>query len=96
MPRNGQTTVTFNPRFFDTILKSAGVDALTTSIGEDVLETAKRTAPVDTGDYRDGLHLEKRESRYRRVVRVVGADPKTLLVESKTGNLARSLKTAGR
>ncbi|MCB8043640.1 hypothetical protein JM654_03875 [Microbacterium oxydans] len=38
------------------------------------------------------LHIEHRESRYRRVTRVVGSDEKTLLIESKTGTMARGLE----
>lgn len=94
MPRKGQTTVEFNAAFFDGLMKSAGVEELTKQPAERVLSRAKATAPVDTGSYRDHLHIERRESRYRVVFRVVGSDPKTLLIESKTGNLARALKAA--
>lgn len=96
MARSGQTDVEFNPIFFDNILRSAGVERLTDDGAARVLAAAKSDAPVDTGDYRDGLHIEHRESRYRRVTRVVGSDPKTLLIESKTGNLARALKKAAK
>jgi hypothetical protein len=94
MPRRGQTTVTFNTVYFDQIMKSAGVESVTREAAERALAIAKSTAPVDTGSYRDQLHLEMRESQYRRVIRVVGSDPKTMLIESKTGNLARALKAS--
>lgn len=96
MPRMGQTIVEFNPKFFDEIMRSAGVERLTDESAERTLAIAKATAPVDTAAYRDGLHIEHRESRHRRVTRVVGDDAKTLLVESKTGNLARALKQAAK
>lgn len=96
MPRAGQTTVEFNQAFFDTILRSAGVDSLSKGAAESAAGIARSTAPVDTGSYRDQIRVETRESRYRRVYRVVGNDPKTLLIESKTGNLARALKAAGK
>jgi hypothetical protein len=92
MAKNARTTVDFNPKFFDEIMKSAKVEALTTELADEVLAVAKHTAPVDSGDYRAGLHKETRETQYRTVVRVVGDDPKTLLIEAKTGNLARALK----
>lgn len=94
MPRQGQTIVEFNPKFFDEIMRTAGVERLTDAAAERALAIAKADAPVDSGEYRDGLHIEHRQSRYRRVTRVVGDDAKTLLIESKTGNLARALKKA--
>lgn len=93
MPRS---TVKFNPKFFDQIGKSAGVERLTKNAADKVLQEARATAPVDSGDYKAGLHIEKGQSRYRTVYRVVGDDWKTLLVEAWTGNLARALKKVAR
>ena len=86
--------IRFNPGFFDSIMKSAGIKALTESAAKRVLARARETAPVDTSAYHDGLALEYKETAYRTVVRVVGHDKKTLLVESKTGNLARAMSAA--
>ena len=94
MPARGQTIVEFNPAFFDTIMRSAGVQRLTDAAAERVLAAAKASAPVETGDYRDGLHIEHYDAKYRRTTRVVGDDAKTLLVEAKTGNLARAMQKA--
>ena len=85
-------TVTFNQAYFNQIMRSAGVEALCKGKTEDALAIAKSTAPVDTGAYRDGLGIEKVPHKYRDTYEVVGHDWKTLLVESKTGNLARALK----
>lgn len=92
MAVRGQTTIEFNDMFFDNIMKSAGVEALTKETAQRAAGIARSTAPVDTGSYRNQIRVIVRESRYRRVYRVVGDDPKTLLIESKTGNLARALK----
>lgn len=92
MARAGQTTVEFNQAFFDDILRSSGVERLTQAAAEKTASTARATAPVDSGAYRDGIRVLVRESKYRRVYRVTGTDPKTMLIESKTGNLARALK----
>ena len=73
-------------------MRSAGVEALCRARAEDALAIAQSTAPVDTGDYRGGLAIEKVPHRYRDTYEVVGHDRKTLLVESRTGNLARALK----
>lgn len=94
MPRSGDTEIEFNEDFFESVLRSAPVEALVDGVAERVLSKAVATAPVDTEEYRDGLHIEHQEARYRRVTRVVGSDEKTLLVESKTGTLARALKGA--
>ena len=94
MARSGDTSVEFNPRFFETVLRQPQVEAVVDAAAQRTLAAAKANAPVDTGAYRDGLHVEHHESRYRRAVRVVGADDKTLLIESKVGTLARALKAA--
>lgn len=96
MPAKGQTEVYFDRVYFDTIMFSAGVQRLTDEVADDALRIAQSTAPVDEGNYKDGLAVEHRDSRYRKTARVVGWDAKTLLVESKTGNLARALKAAKR
>ena len=96
MARKGQTSIEFNQAYFDSILRSSGVQSLEKAAAEKVLAAAKASAPEDTGDYKKGLRIEKAEAKYRTVYLVTGTDPKTLLIESKTGNLARALKSAGR
>ncbi len=94
MAARGQTEVEFNDAFFDDILKSARVEALTEGSANKAAAIAKAAAPVNTGSYRDKIRVVVKETPYRKVYRVVGFDPKTLLIESKTGNLARALKAA--
>lgn len=76
------------------VLKSAAVRALLTQKAERVLAKAKADAPVDTGDYRDGLHIEQATTD-RAVVRVTGGSDHDWIVERKTGNLARAIDAAG-
>ncbi|MGO4488155.1 HK97 gp10 family phage protein [Microbacterium sp. 2RAF4] len=85
-----------NPRFFETVLRQPRVERLVDDIGDAALANAQAAAPVDTQAYRNGLHIEHHDSRYRRTTRVVGSDEKTMLIESQTGNLARALKGAKR
>lgn len=92
MPRSGQTTVEFNGAFFDRIMKSAEIDDITKKKADVALAIAQHTAPVDSGDYKRGLAVVRHDAAYRFSWRVIGRDWKTLLVESKTGNLARALK----
>jgi hypothetical protein len=94
MARSGDTDVEFNPKFFETVLRQPKVEALVDSAAGRTQAIAKANAPVDTAEYRDGIRIEHHESRFRRVTRVVGTDEKTMLIESKTGNLARAVKGA--
>lgn len=96
MARSGQTKVDFNESFFDAIMHSAGVESLCRQKAEAVLQEAKATAPVDTGDYRDGIEIKIVHHAHRDTYQVVGTDAKTMLVESKRGTLARALKKAGK
>ena len=95
MTRRG-SYVQFDQSYFDNILRSSGVQALEKAAAERVLAAAKASAPVDTGDYKAGLRIEKAEAKHRTVYLVVGTDWKTLLIEAKLGVLARALKSAGR
>lgn len=92
MGADGQTKVDFNPAFFDAMLKSAGVQALTRGAAEKALGVARANAPVDTGAYRAGLEVKAVQHAHRTTYQVVGTDAKTMLVESKTGNLAKALR----
>ena len=84
--------VNFNKSYFDQIMKQSGVAVLTKKVADSVANTARVSAPVDTGRYRDGIAVERHDSKYRAVYRVEGHDRKTLLVEMKRGVLARALK----
>ena len=94
MPAAGQTTVDFNNSFFDEMLNSAGVRALTRGAAEKALNIARANAPVDTGAYRDGLQVEAVQHAHRTTYRVVGTDAKTMLIVSQIGNLVKALKKA--
>lgn len=59
-----------------------------------VLAQAQANAPVDTGTYRDSLHIEAAVTD-RVVARVVSDVDYALNVEAGTGNLARALDAAG-
>lgn len=89
-------TMQFNNAFFEELGKSAGVTNLVRTVAEDVARRARASAPRDTGDYADGITVRMKVQERRSVALVVGTDPKTLLVESKTGNLVRALQTKKR
>ena len=94
MARAGDTKIVFNQKYFDAILRESKVEAVVDAAAEKVLAAAKASAPVDTGDYRNSLHIEHHNAKYRRSARVVGDDDKTMLIEAKSGNLARAVKAA--
>lgn len=88
--------VKFNDAFFDQLSRSPAVAALVDAAVERVAATARANAPTASGDYRNGIVTASKLQR-RYVGLVIGTDPKTMLIESRTGNLARALRAnAGR
>lgn len=67
-----------------------GVEALLEAAAQKALSAAQGSAPVESGTYRDSLHIETAHTD-RIVKRVVSDVPYALVVEANTGNLARSL-----
>lgn len=86
----------FNERYFDEILNSAGVERLVESVAEDIAAKARASAPVDSGAYRGGIVVVRKQATHRPVYLVVGRDWKTLIIESQTGNLVRALRARRR
>lgn len=75
------------------LLKSSEIRDELTERAERVLSAAQDSAPVDTGAYRDGLHLEQ-DTTDRAVVRVVSGDFKGHIIEANLGILSRALDAA--
>lgn len=71
-----------------------GVDSMLDSKAAGVAARAQSGAPVDSGAYRDSIHIET-DHTDRMVKRVVADVSYSLVVEAKTGNLARALDAAG-
>jgi hypothetical protein len=67
-----------------------GVDAVLEREAEERLARAQASAPIESGDYKASLHIETVHTD-RMAKRIVADVPYALVVESKTGNLARSL-----
>lgn len=86
--------VVLNKKGMDELLNSQQVRDLLTAHGEKVLSEAQATAPVDTGEYRDSLHIEQATTD-RAVVRVVAGTDHDWIVEARHGTLARALDAAG-
>lgn len=85
----------FNPGYFGELGRSPGVVAILVKKANTVAATARSTAPVGaTGRYKAGFKVSTRQAAYRTVAVVTATDEKSLIIESKTGNLARALKTS--
>lgn len=84
-----------NQSFYDELLVSPAVEALVMEPTKRIASAAQASAPVDEGDYKRGIVA--RSKRQKRVVGLVQAtDPKSMLIEARTGNLARALRAKGR
>lgn len=81
----------WNEGYFRALGHSPEVTAIVAGIAEDVAGIARAGALVDTGAYRDSIHVEIESTAARNVAKVVASDPKSLFLESETGNLARAL-----
>ena len=90
--------VNFNNAWFNALSRSPGVAAVVDEAVNRVADTARSTAPVgETGAYRAGIvTASKLQDRY--VGLVLATDSKSMIIEAKTGNLARALRanTRGR
>lgn len=84
-------SVQFNNGYFDQLSRSPGVVKITVDAARRIAATARATAPANTGDYRNGIRVRLKYQR-RAVALVEGTDKKTMIIESKTGNLARALR----
>lgn len=70
-----------------------GVEATLEDAAQRALSAAQGTAPVETGAYRDSLHIET-DHTDRMAKRVVADVDYAMVVEANTGNLARALDSA--
>lgn len=82
--------VTINRKGIRELLNDPGVRAELHRLAEPRAARAKATAPVDTGAYRDSIVVED-DTTDRAVVRIVANDPKSHVIEARTGNLAKAL-----
>jgi len=85
-----------NDAGFKKMAHSKEVGNVCKGIADRVAATAKASAPRETGDYAAGIHAIIEDHPSRITAQVVASDPKSLLVESFTGNLARALNGAKR
>lgn len=88
------TRVVMNNAGAREVLTSPEVREMLRQRAQAIAARARSTAPFDTGDYERGIGVEDATTD-RAVVRVVAKDRKSLIIESKTGNLVRALGAEG-
>lgn len=88
--------VEWNQVWFNSVMKTQGVDGLTEASARAVLAEARLNAPVVSGAYRDSIHLKMVSTPYRNVYWVLTDSPYWAKIEHRTGNLLRALKGAMR
>lgn len=81
----------WNNAEFQKLAHSSEVADACKGYAEKVAGIARSTAPVDTGAYAGSIGVEILDRPTRVTAQVVAADPKSLIIESRTGNLARAL-----
>lgn len=72
------------------LLNDPAVRSYLTRLAGPILARAQAGAPVDTGRYRASLRIIQ-DTTDRAVVRVGSDDPDAMIIEARTGNLARSV-----
>lgn len=77
------------------LLSSPAIQAELMRRGERVAEAAKAIAPVETGNYRDGIKAWSEQHKDRVVVHIGSTDDKSAIVEANTGTMARALRATG-
>lgn len=94
MARKRGVEIKINGRGVKELLNSPEVRDDLLERGLNVESAARESAPYDTGEYADSIHVEQ-VTTDRAVVRVVADAPHAWVVEANTGNLAKALDAAG-
>lgn len=85
----------FNNGYIPGVAKSPEVAGLVRGICDQIAGNARASAPVDTGEYRDSIHVEMEATPYRVIGKVVASSGHAMAVEARTGNLQRALRSVG-
>lgn len=83
--------VQLNDAFFEQLGRSPEVTQLCVDVAERIAAAARATAPRDSNEYANSIHVEVVRRGRRNAALVIADDEKSLLIESRTGNLARAL-----
>lgn len=85
----------FDDAGMDELARSPEIAAVVMKVTEQIADTARSTAPVNSGDYKESIKTRLKYQE-RAVGLVYSDDPKALVIEATTGNLARAAKMSAR
>ncbi|MDQ0735330.1 hypothetical protein [Arthrobacter agilis] len=81
-----------NDSFFSEIGTGPELTQMCVDKAEQIRSAAVSSAPVDSGAYKGSITVKVKRSARRNVAVVEASDPKSLLIESRTGNMARAVR----
>lgn len=85
----------FDNAAMDELARGAGITGAVVEAAERIAAQVRADAPVDSGDYKASIQVTVKQQR-RSVALVESTDPKALIIESKTGVMARAAKKVAR
>lgn len=85
----------FNDAAMDELARNPGITAAVVAAAERIADQVRADAPVAAGDYKASIRVSVKQQR-RSVALVESTDPKALIVEAKTGVMARAAKKSAR
>ena len=83
--------IKINAAGLNAALSQQGVRDELERVAEQVATRARASAPVQSGAYRDSIHVEIDDDWLRPRARIVADVPHATSVEASTGNLTRAL-----
>lgn len=85
----------FDDNALDALTRHPGIVGAVQQAADRIAATARADAPVDSGAYKAGIRTRIKYQR-RAVGLVEATDEKSLIIEAKTGTLARAAKKNAR
>lgn len=79
----------------DELARGAGITGAVVEAAERIAAQVRSDAPVESGDYKNSIQVTVKLQR-RSVALVESTDPKALVIEAKTGVMARAAKKSAR
>ncbi|MEU4016181.1 HK97 gp10 family phage protein [Microbacterium sp. NPDC028030] len=77
------------------LARGPGITGAVVQAAERIADQVRADAPVDSGDFKASIRVTVKQQR-RSVGLVQSTDPKALIIESKTGVMARAAKKSAR
>lgn len=87
--------IKFDDLALNDLARSPGITGAVVDAAEKIAATVRADAPVDTADFKNSITVSVKQQK-RSVALVQSSDPKALIIESKTGVMARAAKKNAR